>query len=222
MRALMLATLVAAGFTATACTGDRGNASSNNTPQAPTNPAIVGLKMIPYTGAKVIMQPIHWEVFSSALGAPGPNSKVGDAVASTTVFTLAAGYYVVRSQYSDIHADLPILVEAGVTYNYIVDLYAASVSAKAVSQSGRSLTGTINWEVIRAAAGAAGRHQVVATDRGTNPDFLLREGNYIIIASAADGSVGRIRVAVRAGHTHRFTVTLKPGAKPAATTNTNG
>ena len=27
--------------------------------------------MIPYTGAKLITDPIHWEVFNSALGAPG-------------------------------------------------------------------------------------------------------------------------------------------------------
>ncbi len=178
----------------------------------PLNVAVVGVRMIPYTGAKLITQPIHWEVFNSALGAPGPNSKIADINAPQTIFTLAAGYYVVRSQYSDIHADLAILVEPGVTYSYTVDLYAATVAAKVVDHSGKAPKGDISWEVIRTAADAVGQHQVVATDTGPNPDFLLREGNYMVIATAADGSKGQTPVVVRAGQTSRVTVKLaKPG-----------
>ncbi len=181
----------------------------------PINIAVVGLRMIPYTGAKLIKQPIHWEVFNSALGPPSPQSKIADVVAPSTTFTLAAGYYVVRSQYSDINADLAILVEAGVTYSYTVDLYAANVVAKAVGASGKTPAGAIKWEVIRTAADAAGKHQVVATDTGPSPDFLLREGNYMVIATAADGSTGETPIAVRAGQTHKITVKLKPATKPA-------
>ena len=124
----------------------------------PINVATVGVRMIPYTGAKLITQPIHWEVFNSAIGTPGPNSKIADVNAPQTVFTLAAGFYVVRSQYSDIHADLAILVEAGVTYSYTVDLYAATVAAKVVDHTGKVPKGTVEWEVIRTAADAAGLH----------------------------------------------------------------
>jgi hypothetical protein len=178
----------------------------------PLNVSVVGVKMIPYTGAKVITQPIHWEVFSSALGAPGPRSKVVDAFAPQTYFTLVAGYYVVRAHYSDIHADLAMLVEPGVTYSYTVDLYAATVAAKVVDHAGKAPKGDVTWEVIRTAVDAAGQHQVVASNKGANPSFLLREGNYMVIATAADGSKGQAAVAVRAGQTSRITVKLaKPG-----------
>jgi hypothetical protein len=178
----------------------------------PLNVATVGVRMIPYTGAKLITQPIHWEVFNSAIGTPGPSSKIADINAPQTVFTLAAGFYVVRSQYSDIHADLAILVEAGVTYSYTVDLYAATVAAKVVDHTGKAPKGAVNWEVIRTAADAAGQHQVVATDNGAAPEFLLREGMYMVIATAADGTKGQTPVVVRAGQTSKITVKLaKPG-----------
>ena len=132
--------------------------------------------------------------------------------APQTIFTLAAGYYVVRSQYSDVHADLAIFIEAGVTYSYTVDLYAATVAAKVVDHAGKAPKGDITWEVIRTAADAVGQHQVVATDVGSHPEFLLREGMYMVIATAADGSVGQTPVVVRAGQTSRITVKLaKPG-----------
>jgi hypothetical protein len=178
----------------------------------PLNISMVGVRMIPYAGAKLITQPIHWELFNSKLGSPGPNSKIADVVAPQTVFTLAAGYYVVRSQYSDIHADLAVFIEPGITYNYTVVLYAATVTAKVVDSAGKAPKGDITWEVIRTAADAAGQHQVVATDKGLNPDFLLREGMYMIIATAADGTKGQTPVVVRAGQTSKITVKLaKPG-----------
>jgi hypothetical protein len=174
----------------------------------PLNISAVGVKMIPYTGAKLITQPIHWEVFNSALGKPGPNSKIADVNAPQSIFTLAAGFYVVRAQYSDIHADLAILIEPGITYSYTVDLYAASVAAKVVDHTGKAPKGDVSWEVIRTAADAAGQHQVVATDIGASPEFLLREGMYMVIATAADGSKGQTPVVVRAGQASRITVKL--------------
>jgi hypothetical protein len=151
-------------------------------------------------------------VFSSALGAPGPNSKIADVIAPQEDFMLAAGFYVVRAHYSDIHADLAILIEPGITYSYTVDLYAAKVNAKVLDSGGKAPKGDINWEVIRTAADATGQHQVVATDKGPNPDFLLREGTYMVIATGADGTTGQTPIAVRAGQSTKITVKLgKPG-----------
>jgi hypothetical protein len=99
-----------------------------------------------------------------------------------------------------------------VTYSYTVDLYEATVTAKVVDHAGKAPKGDITWEVIRTAADATGLHQVVATDIGPHPDFLLREGMYMIIATAADGSKGQTPVVVRAGQASRITVKLeKPG-----------
>ncbi len=179
----------------------------------PLNISTVGVRMIPYTGAKLITKPIHWELFDSSIGSPSPNSKMADVIAPQTVFTLKAGYYVVRSQYSDIHADLAIFIEPGITYSYTVDLYAAQVAAKVVDHTGKAPKGDVTWEVIRTAADAAGQHQVVATDKGAAPEFLLREGMYMVIATGADGATGQTPVVVRAGQTSKITVKLaKPGA----------
>jgi hypothetical protein len=178
----------------------------------PLNISLVGVRMIPYTGAKLITEPIHWEVFNSALGAPGPNSKIADVTAPQEDFMLAAGFYLVRAHYSDVHADLAILIEPGITYSYTVDLYAAKVNAKVFDAGGKTPKGDVSWEIIRTAADAAGQHQVVATDKGSNPDFLLREGTYMVIATGADGSVGQTPIAVRAGQSTKITVKLgKPG-----------
>ncbi len=178
----------------------------------PLNISLVAVKLIPYTGAKLVTDPVHWEVFNSAIGPPGPNSKIGDAFAAQEDFMLGAGFYVVRAHYSDIHADLAILIEPGITYSYTVDLYAAKVTAKVVDAKGKTPKGDVTWEVIRAAADAAGTHQVVATDKGPNPDFLLREGTYTVIATGADGSVGQAPLAVLAGKPAKISVKLgKPG-----------
>ena len=177
----------------------------------PLNISLVQVRMIPYTGGKVITDPIHWEIFNSALGTPGPASKIGDAVAPQEDFMLAAGFYVVRAHYSDIHADLAILIEPGITYSYTVDLYAAKVNAKVFDSAGKTPKGDVTWEVVRTAADAAGQHQVVATDKGPNPDFLLREGTYMVIATGSDGKVGKTPIAVRAGQTTKITVKLGTG-----------
>jgi hypothetical protein len=80
-----------------------------------------------------------------------------------------------------------------------------------VDHAGKAPKGDVTWEVIRTAADA-GQHQVVASNTGANPSFLLREGNYLVIATAADGSKGQTAVAARAGQTSRITVKLaKPG-----------
>ena len=185
------------------------------------NTSIVAVRMIPYTGGKIVTEPVHWEVFSSALGRPGPDSKVADAVAPEASFTLAAGYYVVRSHYHNASSDLAMLVEPAVSYHYTVDLYAATVVGRAVAASGASAN-DVKWQVVRSTAEPDGTHAVVATDSGANPTFLVREGNYLVIATGADGSVGEAPLAVVAGRTHQVKVILKKGASATVKTSTAG
>jgi hypothetical protein len=186
----------------------------------PINTSIVAVRMIPYTGGSIVTEPIHWEVFATGLGPPGPNSKVADAVAPMTSFTLAAGYYVVRSHYQDATSDLAMLVEPALSYSYTVDLYAANIAAQVVGPAGKS-TSDVKWQIVRSAAEADGTHKVVATDKGANPTFLVREGSYMVIATGADGSVGEAPLAVLAGHPQKIRVTLKPGATATLKTSTN-
>ena len=185
------------------------------------NTSIVAVRMIPYTGGKIVTEPVHWEVFQTALGRPGPDSKVADAVAPEASFTLAAGYYVVRSHYHDASSDLAMLVEPAVSYHYTVDLYAATVVGRAVAPSGSSAN-DIKWQVVRSTAEPDGTHHVVATDSGANPTFLVREGSYLVIATGADGSVGEAPLAVVAGRTHQVKVILKKGASATVKTSTAG
>ena len=185
------------------------------------NTSIVAVRMIPYTGGKIVTEPVHWEVFQTALGRPGPDSKVADAVAPEASFTLAAGYYVVRSHYHNASSDLAMLVEPAVSYHYTVDLYAATVVGRAVGASGASAN-DVKWQVVRSSAEPDGTHHVVATDTGANPTFLVREGNYLVIATGADGSVGEAPLAVVAGRTHQVKVILKKGASATVKTSTAG
>ncbi len=190
----------------------------------PLNLSVVQVKMIPFTGAKPVSDPVHWEMFANALGRVGPDSKIADRFEPMTVFHLSAGYYVLRSHYQGTHADLPMLIEAGVTYHYTVDLYAASVSAQAVAPGGKKPKSDVTWQVVRAQAGSDGQHEVIATDTGTSPIFLLREGVYLLIATAADGTSGQAPVAIHAGKAQKVRVMLKPGsaAIPKVVTTTTG
>jgi hypothetical protein len=182
----------------------------------PLNLSVVQVKMIPFTGAKPVSDPVHWEMFANALGRVGPDSKVADRFEPMTVFHLSAGYYVLRSHYQGTHTDLAMLIEAGVTYHYTVDLYAASVAAQAVAAGGKKPKADVTWQVVRAQAGSDGQREVIATNTGTSPSFLLREGQYLLIATSADGTTGEAPVAIQAGKAQRVRVMLKPG--PAATT----
>lgn len=184
------------------------------------NTSIVSVRMIPYTGGKIVTEPVHWEVFNTSLGRPGPESKVADAVAPQSAFTVPAGYYVVRSHYHDVSSDLAMLVEPGVSYSYTVDLYAANVMAQASGPS--SAMSNVKWQVVRSTPEADGTHHIVATDTGAHPTFLVREGSYMVIAIGADGSVGEAPLSVVAGRTHNVKVTLKPGATQTFKTSTNG
>ncbi|MEA2778677.1 MAG: hypothetical protein QOK29_221 [Rhodospirillaceae bacterium] len=184
----------------------------------PLNVSVVGMKMITSTGAKPIKEPIHWEVFAAALGKPGPDSKIADAVSPTVMFHLTQGYYVVRSHYKDVTSDLVMHVEPGVTYSYTVDLYAANLSARAVNASGKAPKGDVTWRVVRSVAEQNGERRLVASNTGAQPDFLVREGQYVVIATAADGTTGQTPIDIRAGKPHRVTVVLKPAAKTGATT----
>ena len=183
----------------------------------PLNLSLIQVKMIPYTGAKPVIDPVHWEMFANALGRPGPDSKIADRFEPMTVFHLSAGYYVLRSHYQGTHTDLAMLIEPGVTYHYTVDLYAASVVAQAIGAGGTRPKADVTWQVVRAQAGADGQHEVIATNTGTSPNFLLREGTYLLIATAADGTTGQAPVAIQAGKAQRVRVVLKP-----AKTATNG
>ena len=186
------------------------------------NTSIVGVGLIPYTGARQVTDPVHWEVFATALGRPGPDSKVADAVSPVSSFTLAAGYYVVRAHYHNTKSDLAMLVEPGVKYNYTVDLYAANVVTQVVGLTGAP-TKDIKWQVVRSTPEPDGTYELITTDSGASPSFLLREGSYLVIATGADGSVGQTPLVTKAGQTHRVKVTLKPASASTTTkTSTTG
>ena len=69
--------------------------------------------------------------------------------------------------------------------------------------------------MVRAQAGSDGQHEVITTNTGASPNFLLREGNYLLIATSADGTTGQAPVEILAGKTQHVRVMLKPGPKTA-------
>ena len=131
---------------------------------------------------------------------------------------MSAGYYVVRSHYLDVTSDLAMQVEPGVTYAYTVDLYAANLTTRVVGIGGKKPVGSVTWQVVRQQADLDGQHRVVATNTGPQPSFLVREGDYMVIATSADGATGEAPISIKAGHSHQLTVRLKAAAKGTATT----
>jgi hypothetical protein len=185
----------------------------------PLNLSVLRMKMILYTGARPVTQPIHWEVFADVLGRPGPNSKIADVVSPTTVFHLTQGYYVIRTHYLDVASDLAIQVEPGVTYSYTVDLYAANLATKVIGIGGKKPVGEVTWQVVCLQADFDGQHRIVATTKGPQPNILVREGDYMVIATSADGASGRTPVSIKAGHNNKVTVRLKPAEAATAVAN---
>src|SRR6202008_4826702 len=112
--------------------------------------------------------------------------------------------------------DLVVPVPAGTNYKYTVNLYAGKVLMTALShQTNRPYKKEVVWSVYRAKPDADGKRQLIATEMGPQFTFQLREGRYLVVATAGD-LVGELPFDVKAGKTDKIQVVLKQPAPPAA------
>jgi hypothetical protein len=148
------------------------------------NAGTISLKMIPYTGAGPITTAVKWELYFMRKGN-GANLQESDklfmVVAPTQQFSLPAGSYVVRASYGGTFADLVMPIEAGHSYKYTINLYSAKVTFNAAGADKTTI-----WQVLRAKPDGDGQRRMVASQTGTSPTFLLREGKYIVKVATGD------------------------------------
>jgi hypothetical protein len=142
------------------------------------NAGTISLKMIPYSGAAPITSAVKWELYFMRKGSGAnlqDNDKLFMVVAPTQQFSLPAGSYVVRASYGGTSADLVMPIEAGHSYKYTINLYSAQVTFNAAGADKTTI-----WQVLRAKPDGDGQRRMVASQTGTSPSFLLREGKYIV------------------------------------------
>jgi hypothetical protein len=82
-------------------------------------------------------------------------------------------------------------------------------------QTNRPYKKEVVWSVYRAKPDADGKRQLIATEIGPQFTFQLREGRYLVVATAGD-LVGELPFDVKAGKTDKIQVVLKEPAPPAA------
>jgi hypothetical protein len=170
------------------------------------NAGTIRLKMIPNSGAPAISSPVQWELFlmrKGAGGKPTDADRLFIVTAPTHEFTLPATNYIVRASYAGTSADLVVPVEAGHTYKYTINLYAGRVGFSAPGGGDDIL-----WQIYKAKPDATGKRELVTTQTGASPNFLLREGKYVVVATAGN-LVGEQLFEVRAGNSSKVRVTLK-------------
>lgn len=170
------------------------------------NAGTIRLKMIPNSGAPAIASPVQWELFFMRKGAGGKPSdadRVFIVTAPVHEFTMPQANYIVRASYAGVIADLVVPVEAGRTYKYTINLYAGRVGFSA-SGGGDNIL----WQIYKAKPDATGKRELVSTQTGAAPTGLLREGKYVVVATAGD-MVGEKFFEVRAGNSSKVRVILK-------------
>lgn len=171
------------------------------------NSGAIKMKMILYTGAEVVNKPVQWDIYPHKKGLGGnldPATRVASVNAPQQDFVLPAGQYIIRASYNGTTADLVVPIEAGHTYKYTINLYAANVKFAPVGAKGEDIV----WSVFKQKPDAAGNRVLVQTRTGNSPTILLREGNYIVAAQQGSKS-GEAMLQVSAGTKPTVKVTLQ-------------
>jgi hypothetical protein len=170
-------------------------------------PARLSINMIASSGNKPIKEAIGWEIFTYQKGATENGVKVADMAASTGVFSLPAGSYVVRAHYRETNADLVIPMAPGQHYTYTINLYAGYAKPYAVKQ--KEITrGGVTWQIVKQIPNAQGQYILVAESNDPLPQLMVREGKYLAIARQGD-MWGMEPLKIDAGQTNKLKVTLK-------------
>jgi hypothetical protein len=167
------------------------------------NAGVLRVNLIPYAGAKVVSDPVHWELFNYSRGS-GAKARVSEANAPAWEFILPAGGYVLRAAYEGTLSELVVPLAAGQTFNYTLNLYAGTVKTAAVTEKGGGFKDPVSWEVVR----AADRTQLVTSASSPSGQFTLREGRYIVLARQGN-LAGEAPLEVKAGKSSSVKVTMK-------------
>jgi hypothetical protein len=164
--------------------------------------------MIPNSGRGAINDPIAWQVFTYSKGVTENGQLVAEKTAPSATFNLPAGSYVVRAAYKGTQSDLVIPLAPNQSYTYTINLYAGNAKLSAVNVGGTTLKQKVAGQIGRAKPAADGSYQLVTSSDAANPQLLIREGNYLVVARQGD-LWGVEKLSVKAGRTTSVKVKLK-------------
>ncbi|HTO84227.1 MAG TPA: hypothetical protein VMQ73_18520 [Methylomirabilota bacterium] len=173
------------------------------------NGGFMRLAMIPDRKGKPINDPVRWQVYLYSKDGVDDKRKVTELTDPSPQLVLPVGYYVVRSKYQGIDAEMVAEVKLGILYKYTVVAYAGKIQLSAVDNKGRPVKSNIQWSVERAPKDATAKRTPVFTDSTANPQLLLGEGKYIVVARSGN-LMGETPIEVKQFDLKAIKVQLKP------------
>lgn len=154
--------------------------SGNNDRRIFVDGAHLALKMVPFSGAAPISEPITWELYTYVKGATENGRKINSQYAPQVSFDIPGGTYVVRALYKGTKSDLVVPIAAGQGLQYTINLYAGTARLKASSPDKKAVV----WQIVRGQPNKKGQYELVNEILDSNPTVTVREGNYLVIAKS--------------------------------------
>jgi Ca-activated chloride channel family protein len=137
-----------------------------------------------------------WQVYKAL-----PDGSRGDLVTSqhgAYTGTLEPGDYVVVAQLGEVEAEQRLKIEAGQTYKPVFVLNAGVLDVRA--------PGAYQVEIVEARKDGQGNRKTFAGSYGETLEATLPAGDYVVIASQADGGKREMPASLKAGGRLELTV----------------
>jgi hypothetical protein len=173
------------------------------------NGGFMRLAMIPDRKGKPIQEAVQWQVYPYAKAGADESRKVTELMEPSPQLVLQPGYYIVRSKYQGIVAEMVAEVKAGILYKYTVVAYAGKVTLSAVDAKGKPVKSNLEWSIEKTAKDASAKRTSVVTNKTANPQLLLNEGKYVVVARSGN-LVGELPIEIKQGNSQTFKIKLKP------------
>ncbi|WP_299400046.1 hypothetical protein [Pelagibius sp.] len=169
----------------------------------------VTLDVVIAEGAEPLREAV---VFSIArIGPGGRLEPPAEEVGAPLKTTLADGRYQVEARYGDASA-LSVFDVSGRAVTHRVNLNAGWAQLRVIPHRGaQPLASAIDWQILTYGRDASGQRRPVAAVRSPNPQVVLPQGHYLVVARTAD-ALARHTIEITAGHTYKYTLDLNAGA----------
>ncbi len=169
----------------------------------------VTLNVVIAEGAEPMREAV---VFSFArIGPGGRLEPLAEEVGAPLKTTLADGRYQVEARYGDASA-LSVFDVSGRAVTHRVNLNAGWAQLRVIPHRGaQPLASAIDWQILTYGRDASGQRRPVAAMRSPNPQVVLPQGHYLVVARTAD-ALARHTIEITAGHTYKYTLDLNAGA----------
>jgi len=169
----------------------------------------VTLDVVIAEGAKPMREAVTFSI--ARIGPGGRLQPLAQEVGAPLKTTLADGRYQVEARFGDASA-LSVFDVAGRAVTHRVNLNAGWAQLRVIPHRGaQPLASAIDWQILTYGRDASGQRRPVAAVRSPNPQVVLPQGHYLVVARTAD-ALARHTIEITAGHTYKYTLDLNAGA----------